>query len=171
MENLIQSVKKSLQDSSDYAALFITLNIPDICGKVSQPNSSSKARYVNWFEDNISKLQRPYIYKSFLSGADMYALRCAILHEGSLNIELQRAKELLDYFVLVAGDGSHLNQFNNFNGNQKKFLQISVHKLCIDICEAAEKWVLSLNVQQQKKIQDLCTILPLGSVYEGIQFN
>lgn len=50
---------------------------------------------------------------SFLNGGDCYALRCAVLHEGSDDIVEQRAREALERFEFyepAPGLRMHCNQ-------------------------------------------------------------
>jgi len=56
------------------------LCLPDICGYVSDPKSSSvRDRYANWFEQYMHEK-----YHGYMSGEEAYALRCIVLHNGEL---------------------------------------------------------------------------------------
>ena len=47
MRHFISAVNKSLENENWYAALFIALTLPDICGKIQYPYlNSSEKRYV-----------------------------------------------------------------------------------------------------------------------------
>lgn len=140
MENILKSIENSLQNKNWYSALVLSLILPDICGKLEGNNKSSSERYPEWFNTYLGKK-----YDGFLSGNDCYALRCAFLHEGSSNIEKQRAKDVLDHFVFVS-NGAHCNRFSNcyfgdprYDG--KNFLQLSVYNFCQDMIEATKQWL------------------------------
>lgn len=132
MKDFTESLKKSLDDKNWYAALFIALSLPDICGKIDNPGEkSSQKRYAAWFKEYIEHkykydpLQestreefpgviRGQIYgtlpnpsgkpETFLSGLDCYALRCAFLHDGSENISGQTAQERIESFEFITPD-------------------------------------------------------------------
>src|SRR4030066_211862 len=97
MKNILKSIENSLQNKNWYSALILSLILPDICGKLENTSKSSSERYPEWFDKYLGKK-----YNGFLSGNNCYALRCSFLHEGSGNIEKQRAKENLDHFVFVS---------------------------------------------------------------------
>ena len=140
MDKVIKSIENSLKNKNWYSALVLSLILPDICAKLEGSNKSSSERYPEWFNTYLGKK-----YNGFLSGNDCYALRCAFLHEGSSNIEKQRAKGVLDHFVFVS-NGSHCNRFNNFffgdpKYDGKNFLQLSVNNFCQDMIEATKQWL------------------------------
>lgn len=49
MDNLINAIKKAMDERNWYAALYMALCLPDICGKIDEPRSKSGRRYKNWF--------------------------------------------------------------------------------------------------------------------------
>jgi len=158
MKTILNSIENSIQNNNWYSALVLSLIIPDICGKLEGEQKSSK-RYPAWFNKYLGKK-----YQNFLSGDDCYALRCSYLHEGSDNIEMQRAKDVLDHFVFIS-DGSHCNRFNNcYFGDPKydgkNFLQLSVRQFCQDMVEAANQWLedVSSNQEIQSNIREMLTI-------------
>lgn len=172
MERLIDSIYENLKNENWIGALFIALALPDICGKVDYPGiKSSKERYKNWFDDN---LQHKYIIEVganhkrhiFLTGNDLYAFRCAMLHEGSENIENQKAREVLQAFILLP-QGSHLNYFSNNNNSGKTYLQISIRDLCLEICESVKKWIESKGAEAQLSFE----IRNYPFTIDGIRFS
>jgi hypothetical protein len=151
MESLLNSIRKSLQEENWYGALVLALIIPDICGKLEEPSLGSQARYAAWFETYLGQK-----YRGFLSGNDCYALRCSYLHEGSDNVEGQRASEAVDHFFFKT-NGSHRVKISNSTVgdtryDNKDLLQLSAFKFCNDIVDGAEAWLLALAVNQD--VQD-----------------
>ncbi len=141
---------------------MLSLIIPDICGKLEVERKSSSKRYPAWFNKYLGNK-----YQNFLSGDDCYALRCSYLHEGSDNIEVQRAKDILDHFVFIS-DGSHCNKFSDcYFGDPKydgkTFLQLSVRQFCQDMVEAANQWLK--DVSHDKEIQK--NIKKMLKIHEG----
>ena len=138
MRQFIAAVNKALENENWYAALFISLTLPDICGKVQYHclNSSEK-RYVQWFNKYLSNKYTHGVGPDrqkhvFLSGEDCYALRCSLLHEGADVISHQRCRKVLDSFLFLT-TGSHCN-YCNVNGHT--FLQLNVSNFCKDICDS-----------------------------------
>lgn len=157
MENILISIKKSIDAQNWYSALVLSLIVPDICGKIE--NNSSPKRYSEWFNKYLGEK-----YRDYLSGEDCYALRCSYLHEGTGNIENQNAKEVLDRIEFIT-NGPHLNyfencQFGNSKYDGKTFLILSNVQFCNDIIEAAQKWIFDNkdNKDFQQNINDMLLI-------------
>jgi hypothetical protein len=141
VDNLYKAIESAIANKNWYAALFIALSIPDICGHIESPTEKSQARYEQWFEkymltkySSVNNWDKSlYIY---LSPSDCYALRCALLHEGRDNITEQRAREALDRFHFIEPPPNtirHCNQINNV-------LQLQVDIFCRDILEGLTQW-------------------------------
>lgn len=174
MDNFINAIDTALKNKNWYGALFIALTLPDICGKIEFPHLSSKERYINWFNKDMDNK-----YKSqsvvFLSGEDCYALRCALLHEGTDDIAQQRSRKILEKFVFMT-DGPHCNlsQNNYVNGKRvETFLQLRVDEFCKDICHSAEMWLkkVSKDTAIKKRLKNTMEIHKPGFVEGGIKFG
>ena len=103
MRHLLTAINASIAQQNWYAALSLTLALPDICGWLEDPSAPTQDRYVSWFDRFVAGNYESF----FLSGRDCYALRCAFLHEGREEIITQRAREVLDrfQFTVVAAAG------------------------------------------------------------------
>lgn len=161
MKNLIESIQKALKERNFYAALYLALTLPDICGKITSPSAHSKDRYIKWFDHYLSKQ-----YSGFLTGNDCYALRCAALHEGNENITEQDARSGdLEYFVFLEA-GPHCN---HCRVNSESFLQLNVEKFCQDIITGVERW---LEATDSEKTKEKLTIYKPGEkVINMIRFG
>lgn len=138
MEQFINAVRQSIATENWYAALGMALTLPDICGRLTDPEIPSGKRYAAWWEEYV---QERYTVPDhvFLSGRDAYALRCAYLHEGRDDVAEQRAREALSSFVFVAprpGWNVHCNQRDDI-------LQLQVNIFCGDVCDGATAWMES----------------------------
>lgn len=135
MQQIISSVYRALETQNWYAALFVSLTLPDICAALEHGKTSG-SEYSDWFEKHLPQ------YKGFLSGNDCYALRCSLLHEGKDDISDQRKREVLEHYVFLT-EGSHCNLFQDcvFNGVKKSFLQLNVQTFCGEMCEAVQRWL------------------------------
>jgi hypothetical protein len=164
------AVEKALLDKNWYAALIVSLVLPDICGKLEEPQASSGERYARWFDRfvrsgyvrPVGPAHQPHV---FLCGQDCYALRCSFLHEGTDEIGHQRARQVLDRFRFVvppAGSVVHLNQRDGA-------LQIQVDIFCRDICRGVEHWAQAV-LQSRPEIQArLATLLTVESLEGGVK--
>lgn len=95
-----------------------------------------------------------------MSGADCYALRCALLHEGSDSILRQYAREALERFAFVApspGREIHCNQLGTA-------LQLQVDIFCEDVCKGVDRWeaeVVPTSADVQARLGELVSIRSL----------
>lgn len=164
MHHLIESVKKSLRDKNYLPALYLSITLPDICARIeSDNNKTSEKKYIKWFDKYLAKTYKCEIgadkkEHTFLTGGDLYALRCSLLHEGRLNIETQRAKEVHEKFMFTIGH-PHLRQINSI-------LQLDLPTFCEEICTGVSIW-LKENIKNpniQRKLKELI------SIFEGDYF-
>ena len=170
MKELIKAVRAAVKQDNLYSALFIALTLPDICGRIEKPSTGSKERYIDWFGRYLESKYIDHFHHqvAFLTGEDMYAFRCSLLHEGVDDITAQKAQKVINRFILIS-EGPHLNYFED----QSVKLQISVKQFCAEICEAVEHWLTDIKdnpdfIDYEKK---MIKILPKGSVVNGIQFG
>lgn len=137
----IASVRRAVADQNWLAALTLALTLPDICGKVTEPESRSSSRYAAWFDQWLGQeFHLPAVTPHGdirLSGRDCYALRCAALHEGRDVIEDQRIRGVLRGFMFVRPSVhmfAHMNQIG-------RTLQLQVDFFCEQVCAAVERWL------------------------------
>jgi len=164
IDRYLDSIIKSLESKNWYAALFIALAIPDICGDLEHPSEKSKVRYVNWYDKymlpkysvTMPSLREPHI---FLSGDDCYALRCSLLHQGTGDIGKQKISRILKLVRFNEpsdkGGGMHRNQ-------DKNVLQLRVDAFCNDIINATRQWLSDVqgDANVQARMQLLLKIHP-----------
>lgn len=120
---------------------MVALTLPDIAGKIDDPQKASGARYIDWVEKYLTPtytLKNPHSGAAhvFLNGGDCYALRCAFLHEGSDDVSKQRAAQALEKFQFVApkaGMFIHKNQVG-------KKLQLQVDVFSRDVVASVKTW-------------------------------
>lgn len=137
----MRAVEQALSHKSYHSALALSLALPDICGKISQPTVGSQSRYTAWFEKYVQPKYTARVGAGgqehiFLGGSDCYALRCAFLHEGTADISNQRAAQALENFTFVVspiGSHIHCNQSNNS-------LQLDLPTFCADIIQGVREW-------------------------------
>ncbi|MEW2608898.1 hypothetical protein AB0937_01525 [Streptomyces sp. NPDC047880] len=155
MEGFFDGLERSIEKSNWHAALVMALTLPDICAKTVAPTGGSARRYAAWFDEHlkpkytfgVSPGMEPHV---FLSGKDCYALRCALLHEGSVDITEQRAREALERFrFCIPGERNiqlHCNKVDNT-------LILMVDTFATDVLAAARSWWVSLTGEQRQSAQ------------------
>lgn len=152
MEAFFRGLEQAVRDRNWHAALVMALTLPDICAKIVSPTERSGARYATWFDEYVKpKYTRPTGPSGeehvFLSGGDCYALRCALLHEGSTDITPHKAKQALERFHFCKpGQFNirvHCNQFDTA-------LILMVDDFAADILSAARLWWASLGRAEQE---------------------
>jgi hypothetical protein len=161
MNYLIDSVIKSLQNKNWYAALTLTLTLPDICGKIEYPKIISSKRYSKWFDKYVKSKYTKEVgpahkIRIFLNGKDCYALRCSYLNQGTSPIFFQKVRDVLDDFQFVVPPEGFLLHCNQVN----KILQLQVEDFCTDIVDSVETWLHDIKDDQVKmgKINKLLKI-------------
>lgn len=70
MKDLIRALEECLNLSNWHAALFVTLSLPDICGKIENPLiNGSQQRYADWFNKYVSPT---YKYSNPMTGLEIF---------------------------------------------------------------------------------------------------
>jgi len=172
MKNLVSSVERALEQENWYAALFMALAFPDLCGNIQYPALPSKERYIKWFDEYLSNEYTREVGPTrekhvFLSGEDCYALRCSLLHEGRDIVSPQRCRKALDSFLFITS-GAHCNYFT-VNGHT--FLQLNVRKFCGDVCASVQTWLIDVANDNtiQKRLSETIEIKASSDRY-GVHF-
>ena len=150
MKSLLNALSEELETNNWYGALFLALSIPDILGKIQYPKMSSQKRYALWFKENIQD-KYTSMGKVFLSGNDCYALRCAAFHEGSENIENQKAKERIKKFAFYQ---PRVGILIHNNMSRENVLQLQVDLFCKDMLMAAEKFMQDKELKDELVIRE-----------------
>ena len=165
MNDLVSSTRSAISQKNWYAALTLALTLPDICGYIEDPTKSSGARYSDWFTSYVASRYSSGGHQ-FLSGGDCYALRCAFLHQGEVDISAQRARQALDSFHFIAPPGRgcvfHMNQSDGK-------LQLQVDLFAEDICRGVDSW-LSAKASDPVSSQRLSTLGKIYDVGSSFQF-
>lgn len=147
IDKLINEIEIGLKNNLYLIALNTALTLPDICGKAEFPTESTTKRYINWYDNYISKYEkRPNDEMPYLSGEVLYSLRCSLLHQGNPNIE--KGKGNIDKFILVIqkenigiyADTSSITTHNN--QSKTRTYKINVRGICIKLCSLAQKYYI-----------------------------
>ena len=162
MNRFTRAIQMAIEDKNWYAALSLALIIPDICGKIDQPNVLPKNRYMDWankwfvpkYTSHIGPDRKEYI---FLNAEDCYALRCSYLHAGSENISNEKIRKALEDFHFCEppknGNVEHMNQVDNT-------LQLQIDIFCCDMVSSVESWLKTRGSDYPDNTAHLLTIWP-----------
>lgn len=139
MQRFTDSIRKALADENWFAALFMSLALPDICGAIENPDENVGARYRKWF--------RAYLGDKYEKGVagftanDCYKFRCKCLHQGLVE------RDNSEKFCLSPPVPPHRFHLINIGG----LIQVQIDILCEDICQGVDKW--REEVKDNKEIQ------------------
>ncbi|HRF70494.1 MAG TPA: hypothetical protein PKV66_03600 [Candidatus Pelethenecus sp.] len=109
VEIFIKDIRKALDNDCLWAALSLSLSIPDICGKIKYPNEKPSDRYIKWFDDYL-KAEDPDEKEKipYFNGELFYKLRCAFFHEGTNDVEGNKTSFDLDSFQFIICEKNEL---------------------------------------------------------------
>lgn len=149
LELYIKDIKNALNNNLYFAALALSLTIPDICGMIMYPDLYSKKRYIKWYDEYLGQYEESPRNEEreekmpFLNGEACYELRCAILHEGRNNIEDRELKSInLDKFTLLLEEKNSMDSYcdgASVGGfEHKSTLDIQVRNICNKIVWVVE---------------------------------
>lgn len=150
MKRFTKSLRSSVQNQDWYVALASALTLPDVCGRLINPNQGSAVRYAAWFDSWVAPGYTFVIpgvgAHCFLTGSDCYALRCSYLHEGGGEIAHQRARKALDYFHFIVPPEDENIIHKNLLGDT---LQLQVDKFCLELADAVDRWAHSVEGNEE----------------------
>ncbi len=163
MDTFLNALRSGIHKKNWHAALFIALALPDICGKMEDPDGKSGPRYRSWFQRYVEPKYTNWVgprdtghEHKFLSASDCYALRCAYLHEGADDITEQTAREALERFHFIKPSRRSILHCNQIN----QVLQLQVDIFFNDIIAGVEQWLADTKIDNniQKRLDSLITI-------------
>jgi hypothetical protein len=163
MDHFAEAIRSAVSQRNWYAALAMALTVPDVCGRLVNPSNGSRMRYVTWWETYMLNHYQRQIgplgkQVTFLTGPDVYALRCAFLHEGRDDITYQKARQVCTKFLFIEPrEGSFIH---NNKSNEQLQLQIDIY--CMQIADAVSRWEIDTanNTEINERKSDLLKILP-----------
>ncbi|MCR5091912.1 MAG: hypothetical protein K6B51_04375 [Bacilli bacterium] len=145
IDQLIKEIDDALEHGLYIVALNSALTLPDICGKVAYPKLAGKrARYIRWFEEHVGKYERSPRFKDdekmpYMSGEIVYALRCALTHEGNPSIRLSD-HNLTSFKLLRTPDYTWGGSSGYCDSNGERTIEIAIWNLCFKLCCNAKRY-------------------------------
>ncbi|MFH8610972.1 hypothetical protein ACH4D5_26200 [Streptomyces sp. NPDC018029] len=153
MEEFFDALGRAVSERNWYAALTLSLTLPDICAQAEQPGTQTSGRhYKAWVEKHLvpaytRNVGYPPVSMVFLSADDCYALRCALLHGGSADIESQKARKILKDFIFLTPGKRGISWHRNRKDDS---LILMVDEFAIDVLRAARAWWGSMSDEQKQ---------------------
>ncbi|MFH0828634.1 MAG: hypothetical protein V1907_00415 [Candidatus Kerfeldbacteria bacterium] len=161
MDRFTDAIRKSISDQNWFAALFLSLCMPDICGSLETPDEQVGPRYKRWFGANLATS-----YSSMFSAEDCYSFRCSCLHQG-LDTHQRMSHERIHFITPPPrGNVVHCNMFNNV-------LQLQIDIFCEDVAMAVDSWYEAVknNPEIQARVEALIKIYGPESLQPFIAFQ
>ena len=155
---LIKEIRSLLETKHYLGALYLALTLPDSLGRAAYPKLKGvRDRYIRWFDENVRNIfgllysDPLYEKRIHFDGAKCYQLRCKLFHESTNDIA---EKTKVGEFVLgfndqrfftgqLSGREYRWNEYNPQTGNVPfvEYLYVGCKELCVDILEAAERFL------------------------------
>jgi len=161
MKNFTDSIKKAVTDKNWFAALFLGLCMPDICGAIETPNEGNGIRYKRWFSVNLGT------YTEMFSAEEAWYFRCSCLHQG-IDADARMAHERFHFITPPMRNGAvHLN---NLGG----VLQMQIDIFCNDMADAVDAWyenVVKKDPDMKSRAHELIKIYGPESLSPFIAFR
>lgn len=147
---LIEEIAVALQNELYLLALSAALTLPDVCGKAEYPKEGVSARYKKWYST--------FVPDGNLSADSVYALRCNLLHEGSVEVnagdkktkngaQIKAAESRVIIRLMTNSiahplgvDFSFCTKITHADGTSETRVDVYVGFLCTVICNAAKMY-------------------------------
>ena len=128
LDPLLREIEIACANGLCQIAVAMTLALPDICVSLSSADSRSNgSRYVDWCKSNLDGRF------SFVTGEDLYSMRCGVLHSGRFGDLKHNVSR-----VLFAPPDPSNNMFVNNRINDAYFY--SALEFCKNFGDVARKW-------------------------------
>ncbi|UPO98443.1 hypothetical protein [Cetobacterium somerae] len=159
MKRFKDSILNSLKEKNWYAALTVSLLIPDICGNLEFPHEQVGKRYKQWVEKYLQDKYTSYVGADrkkiiFLSAQDCYNLRCSLVHAGSDKVSDKAVKDSLSKFHFVIPDERLIIHNNLINDA----LQLDIGIFCRDMCNSLDEWLNDIDDTTKERFSNLLVI-------------
>ena len=171
MQHLVRAVRDALAAENWYAALALALTLPDTCASFEDPG---RGRYARWADRFVAPHFRAENGVVFLTGRELYLLRCAFLHESDFSPQDDSPQspddsaamfEVLNCVQLyasrmsvVAARGMTKVPAANPPTRSTSY-STSVVELCDAICRAVASWSQGVAPEIEEKIAAMPRIL------------
>lgn len=163
----IRDIQKALAAKAYLSALALALTLPDICGKIAYPGLRTGERYIAWFDEYVTKNMYPQKYPDVqkFDGKKIYKLRCAFLHEGSI----EGVPDVVTFTLLVMESPefgmSSCTVTRLPDGSCTFQVNLDVMQICTEICLRAENFYNAYEEKSAFDDQSVVTITANAEKY------
>lgn len=148
----LKEIEQCLEHKLYYAALSLTLAIPDIASTLEWPEdlNCSKKRYTKWLDKYFFSI---HDYGGHSKAGDFYALRCAYLHNGFDSLENHKAREVVsEYRFFNSYFNNSIHKVSSVNDDEQ-ITVLNTDVFCREIIESVGIFIKQ-NKYNQKIINE-----------------
>ncbi len=155
---MIEDIEKAVDAGAYRAALALALMIPDVCGQIAYPDTTSVGnRYRRWFNKYVKKYYpKTKIHEYFgintFDGYMCYKLRCAYLHSGNSILQDMDYLQTIDFFICeddtdidFLGDKGQIVYEVDDRIVKSTHMRLNIKKLCLVMCAAGRQFFSDIN--------------------------
>src|SRR5687767_10127805 len=126
LDSILTEIEQALDAKLYYLAIAVCLTLPEICiSLISEDGRSTQRRYEQWFDGHMAQQY------SFLTGKDMYSIRCGMVHNGRFGDLKHSVARVL---FALPGNATFVNCLVN------DAYIYSVEEFCRDFVAVVRKW-------------------------------
>lgn len=149
MHIVTKSIGQAIMDENWFAALYMSLTLPGVCGSIEYSVDDESKKYARWFDENLGAK-----YKGLLSGGDCFLLQQACLCKDLSHQHLTAIERF--QFVFPKNNSTLSSHMSMIDG----ILQLEIDKFCNDMVASFERWMDKVNdsIQVQRKLEHLTEV-------------
>jgi hypothetical protein len=165
VDYLIRDVRAALSNRNWYAAVALALMLPDACSAIDQPWVRGRQRYYEWTDRYVAHYFSDVDGQRFLTGRELYLIRCAFLHAGELALEDPAPTavddgaamfEVLNRVHLFVSDEGFIaaRGVASTSGHEpirSTNYSVDVDQFCDAICQGAIDWLVRARADALKR--------------------
>ncbi len=198
MDRFVSSIRKAVEDENWFAALFLSLAVPDICGALQNPPTGRRGevgeRYRNWFNKYLkTKYDPDNLYELVLS-RDPDAI-ARMDEQGIASLKAMPPNDNCSFTAsdcyrfrckclhqgLIEKEGGETfifitpppNENVIHGGSINGMYQLQIDVFCKDVCLAVEHWVEDIKGSEEicARIEELINIHHYGCLEPAFKFG
>ena len=152
MRTILNEIEGALNANLYYAAIALTLTLPDVCAALEHPTGKSNGnRFKTWWRQNLAE-NYPQI-----TDVDMWMLRNGVVHQGRFGPEGMQYSRILFTIPNPQRNVYHRNIVNDA-------LNLHAEIFCQDVMDAVRQWLIDKadDPTVLRNLPNLLTLRPEG---------
>ncbi len=183
LNNIINDILLAKNNKAYIAALSAALTLPSILSNIEHGRKTHGKEYKDWFDKWVyekyymqPKSENEFINKGIeatkFDGYNCYALRCALLHSGNVDLEDDKGRRKIDHFVLCTSETSaHCGDSAvcdvSYSGASNVYVSINVVGLIDSLIAGATEYIAA----NKNKIENNANQRDYRKVFGGIEIE